>query len=68
VANNLGVLPIDRRANVALVNLDLSDVLLRQGRRSEVKPLAEESLRIFRDLRVESEALKAVCLLGAAGF
>lgn len=57
----------DRRYLVALTNLDVSNILLRQGRRAEVKPLAEEALRIFRDLRIESEALKAVCLLGAAG-
>ena len=57
----------DRRYMVALINMDFADLLLRQGRRAEVKPLAEEALRTFRDMKVESEALKAVCLLGAAG-
>lgn len=57
----------DRKNLMAMLNLDLAEVLLRQGRKADVRPLAEDSLRLFRDLKYERETLKAVCLLGAAG-
>jgi tetratricopeptide (TPR) repeat protein len=51
---------------VAMVNLELAAVLLRQGRPNEVEPLAEEALEIFRGLGVGREALKALRYLREA--
>lgn len=51
---------------VAMVNLELAAVLLRQGRPNEVEPLAEEALEIFRGLGVGREALKALRFLREA--
>jgi tetratricopeptide (TPR) repeat protein len=46
----------------ALVSLELSVLLLEQGRTAEVKTLAEEMLEIFRTQQVEREALAALRL------
>jgi tetratricopeptide (TPR) repeat protein len=46
----------------ALVSLELSGLLLEQGRSAEVKMLAEEMLEIFRTQKVEREALAALRL------
>jgi hypothetical protein len=43
-----------------MLDLELAEVLLRQGRSEEVEPLAEEALEIFQELRVDREALRAV--------
>jgi tetratricopeptide (TPR) repeat protein len=56
----------DREYLVAMLDLELATVLLRQGRPDEVEPLAEEALEIFRDLEVGREALKAVRYLREA--
>ncbi|HEY0558116.1 MAG TPA: hypothetical protein VGG20_27950 [Thermoanaerobaculia bacterium] len=46
----------------ALVSLELSVLLLEQGRTAEVKTLAEEMLKIFRTQKVERETLAALRL------
>jgi tetratricopeptide (TPR) repeat protein len=46
----------------ALVSLELSVLLLEQGRTAEVKMLAEQMLEIFRTQQVEREALAALRL------
>jgi tetratricopeptide (TPR) repeat protein len=46
----------------ALVSLELSVLLLGQGRTAEVKTLAEQMLEIFRTQQVEREALAALLL------
>jgi tetratricopeptide (TPR) repeat protein len=46
----------------ALVSLELSVLLLGQGRTAEVKMLAEQMLEIFRTQKVEREALAALRL------
>lgn len=51
---------------VAMLDLELAGVLLRQGRVDEVELLAEEALEIFRTLEVGREALKAVRYLREA--
>ena len=56
----------DREYLVAMMDLELAGVLLRQGRADEVEPLAEEALEIFQDLEVGREALKAVRFLREA--
>lgn len=56
----------DREYLVAMLNLELMAVLLRQGRPDEVEPLAAEALDIFRDLEVSREALKALSYLRQA--
>lgn len=50
----------DRKYLVAMLGLELAEVLLRQGRSEEVEPLAQEALEIFQELRVDREALRAV--------
>lgn len=56
----------DREYLVAMLDLELAGVLLRQGRADEVEPLAEEALEIFQDLEVGREALRAVRFLQSA--
>lgn len=46
----------------ALVNLEEACLLLREGRTSEVKKLAEEMVQLFRTQNVEREALAALQL------
>lgn len=48
---------------VATVSLDLAEVYLRQGRRAEVKALANEVLPVFASLGVPREALASLALL-----
>ena len=56
----------DREYLVAMMDLELAGVLLRQGRADEVEPLAAEALEIFQDLEISREALKAVRILREA--
>jgi tetratricopeptide (TPR) repeat protein len=44
----------------ALVSLELSLILLKQGRTTEVRTIAQEMLAIFREQEVEREALAAL--------
>jgi len=56
----------DRKYLVAMMDLELTGVLLRQGRAAEVDALAEEALVTFRELKIDREALKAVRYLREA--
>ncbi len=51
---------------VALVSLDLSALLLRQGRSKELQELASEMLVIFQGLRIHREAIAALVLFQKA--
>ena len=51
---------------VALVSLDLSTLLLRQGRSRELQELAGEMLVIFQGLRIHREAIAALVLFQKA--
>jgi hypothetical protein len=44
----------------AMAGLELAGVWLRQGKTAEVRTLAREILQTFRQMDVESEAVKAV--------
>lgn len=44
----------------ALVSMELSAVLLRQGENARVRSLADETLRVFRSQQVQPEALAAL--------
>jgi tetratricopeptide (TPR) repeat protein len=50
----------ERIYNYALVSLDLSFVLLKQGETAQVRAIAEEMLPIFRSQQVHREALAAL--------
>ena len=51
---------------VALVSLDLSMILLRQGRSKDLQDLAAEMLVIFQGLRIHREAIAALVLFQKA--
>ncbi len=59
---------IERRIgfDAALVSLDLAAVYLQQGRGSELRRLASESLTIFQSLEVHREALVSLALFKKA--
>ena len=50
----------------ALVSLELSTVLLKQGETARVRTLADEMLRIFQGQQVHREALAAIRVFCAA--
>ena len=56
----------DRKYLVAMLDLELMNVQLRQGGGAEIDALAEEAVGIFRELKVHREALKAVSFLREA--
>lgn len=53
-------LEVGRKYESALAGLDLASVWLRQGKASQVRELAEELVGTFKEVGVQSEALKAV--------
>lgn len=55
-----------RPFDMALVSLDLAQLLLHQGRTSELKPLAEEVVSVFESAGVHREAQAAVLLFADA--
>lgn len=53
-------------AHMALACLDLAALLLRQGRTAEGRAEAEQALRIYQDLELDTEARRALTLLEEA--
>ena len=56
----------ERPYDTALVSLDLAAVWLRQERIPEIKDLIDETVKIFRALNIQREAIGALLMLRAA--
>jgi len=61
-----GFLQENQRYHAAIVGLDLAEVWLRQGKRAEVKALADEMLATFERLDIQREAVRAMDYLARA--
>lgn len=59
-------LHLERHYDAALAGLDLATVLLRQGKRVELRELAEEMYETFSDFEISREATKALNFLREA--